>query len=84
MPDLLIRNLKPETVDFIKSLAARHGRSVQAEITALLEEARAEEVRRNEFWTLAAELRRATANRPQTDSADLIREDRDTDHGRDL
>lgn len=84
MPDFLIRNLKPETVAFLKERARLSRRSVQAEVAALIEEAEAEEARSREFWRQAAEIRESLAGRRHADSAELIREDRDTNHGRDL
>lgn len=84
MPDLLIRNLGAETVAYLKERARLNRRSVQAEVAALIEEAEAREARSREFWRQAADIRAVLAERKHTDSAELIREDRDTNHGRDL
>ncbi len=39
MPDILIRNLNPRTVARLKQSAKKHGRSLQAHLKFLLEEA---------------------------------------------
>ena len=83
MPDLLIRNLDPEVVSGLKRLASENGRSVQAEVQLIIESEVRRMQRNSEFWKRAAELRNRFAGTVQSDSADLIREDRDSDHGRD-
>lgn len=82
MPDLLIRNLSPERLKYWKERAAANGRSLQAEIDQLLAGQEQQEERRREFVSWAEAFRRGVG-RQTTDSADLIREDRDNDHGRD-
>jgi plasmid stability protein len=84
MPSILIRNLSFETIESLKATAKRNGRSLQAEVAALLEDAAAAQSRDDRLSAYMALTRAATRGRPQTDSADLIREDRDSDHGRDL
>jgi plasmid stability protein len=83
MPDLLIRNLDPEVVSGLKRLAAKNGRSVQAEAQLIIELEVERRQRNGEFWERAAELRKRFQGPLRSDSTDLIREDRDTDHGRD-
>jgi predicted HicB family RNase H-like nuclease len=39
MPQLLVRDLDPETVERLKLRARRHGRSLQGEVEAILEAA---------------------------------------------
>lgn len=39
MPHLLVRNLEEETVERLKALARRHGRSLQGQVKVVLEEA---------------------------------------------
>ena len=80
MPDLLIRNLQPHTVEFFKARARRKGISLQAEVQALIEDAEACE--RDERDRLVEEMRAirtslATPGRVFSDSGELIREDRD-------
>jgi len=82
MPDLLIRNLSPETLAYLKDAAVRHGRSVRAEVTALIKDAEQRERRAREFWPAADALRDRLAGRYHADSTELIREDRDSGHAR--
>jgi plasmid stability protein len=86
MSDILIRNLSPATVEFWKRRAAKHRRSLQAEIATVLDEAveqgaDSEVNHYAEFAAHAAALRKLTEGTAQSDSTDIIREDRDTDHG---
>ncbi|MDO8976491.1 hypothetical protein [Reyranella sp.] len=60
----------------LKERAAANGRSAEAEHRLILEEALRSG--RNEFRKRAARLRAGTAGRIQGESADLIREDRDS------
>ncbi len=78
MANLTIRNLDDEVVAKLKA----HHRSLEAELREILSEAAARPSR-EEFRRIAARLRAMTPDVPQTDSALLIREDRDSDHGRD-
>jgi plasmid stability protein len=78
MPDILVRNVSPETVAFFKDRAARHRRSLQAEvITALEEVAERESNPHGEFLDWSREFRKRTAGTVQTDSAEIIRAARD-------
>ena len=83
MPDVLVRNLDTHTVEWLKRQAANHGRSLQGEVKAIIEKEHAAdwEARRAIF----EELRRLTDAMPPVpgDTTDLIREDRDSDHGHD-
>ena len=86
MPDMLIRNLRPETVEFFTRRAREHGRSLAAEVKSLMEdEEEREGAAVDDFWEQARHLRESIASRVGvlSDSAELIREDRDSDHGRD-
>lgn len=75
MPNVLIRDLDEELLARLKARAAANGRSLQTEIHAILEHAnrysRAEMIQLSEKWL------RSLAGTPQTDSAELIREDRE-------
>ena len=89
MPDILIRNLSDGTLAFWKHRAARHRRSLQAEIATVLDETAERETARAsnpyaEFAAWAREFRRRTAGTVQTDASELIREDRDSHHGHPL
>ncbi len=74
MPQLLVRNVPVDVVEALKRRAARHGRSAEAEHRAILEQALL--AGRDAFRARA--LREATSGRVQGESADLIREDRDS------
>jgi plasmid stability protein len=75
MSQLTVRNLEAALVRRLKIRAAQNDRSAEAEHRAILEAA----LRPTEpdFWERAAALRSATHGRPATDSAILVRADRD-------
>jgi plasmid stability protein len=79
MADMLVRELKPETLAFFKDRARRHNRSLQAEVKTLLEDTeQRERARVEENWTRVRALRDSLRGRIHSDSAELIREDRDS------
>lgn len=84
MPDVLVRNLDTATIARLKARADAHGRSLQAELARILEEAGRDQERRENFRRWAEEFSRSLEGREHSDSAELLREDRDTDHGRDI
>ena len=77
MANLTIRNVEDEIVDALKAKAKAHNRSLEAEIRQIL----ADQVRRPwrdaELRALAEKIAAMTPNVPQTDSVELLREDRD-------
>jgi plasmid stability protein len=76
---LIVRGLDDRLIQALKQRAARAGRPAEAEHRAILEEALRPET--EDFAAAAARLRARTP--PQsTDSADLVRRDRDRDSGR--
>ena len=75
MPQLLIRNLEPETIERLKARAKRHNRSLQGEAKSILEESA--KVSMVEARELADKWHKRLAGRKFSDSADLIREDRE-------
>lgn len=79
MAQLLVRNLSADTVALLKRRAAEHGRSVEAEHRAILEQTlHAEHRARMEAWWKESEpLRQRLKDRTLGDSTALIREDRD-------
>ena len=82
MPDVLVRNLTPDAIEELRGAAKRSGRSLQAELKRILEEEAESRRKRREFIEMAEDLSRRIG--PQTtDSTELIREDRDSDYGRD-
>lgn len=77
MGQLIVRGLDDRLIQSLKQRAARAGRSAEAEHRAILEQALQSEA--EPFVAAAARLRARTP--PQaTDSATLIRRDRDRDH----
>lgn len=79
MAQVLLEDVDAATLERLQARAAAHRRSVAVEIKAILQEACEPPVRPelDEFLTLAAEIRAHTTTRPQTDSAILVREDRE-------
>jgi plasmid stability protein len=76
MAEVLVRDLDALVVERLKARAAANGRSLQAELKAILE-AQAKQVTKAEARALAARIRRHIATRPQTDSGMLQAEDRE-------
>ncbi len=76
MAQLLIRNLDEKVVNALKERARRAGRSLQAEAKALLEQAGGKMTMDEARRELEA-IRKNIGNRKFSDSAKLIREDRD-------
>ncbi len=75
MANVSIRNLPNGVVERLKAKAKLHGRSLEAELREILE--RASRLSEEEFWRVAERISGEMG--PQTtDSADLIREDRDS------
>ena len=72
---LTVRKVDSRIVHRLKVRAAQHGRSAEAEHRAILE--RVLGIDADDFWAEAARLRERTRDRQHTDSADLVREDRD-------
>jgi len=79
MAQLTVRRIDPEVVRRLKLRAAQHGRSAEAEHRAILE--RVLGTGSDDFWAEAARLREKTRGRSHTDSAVLVREDRDRHAG---
>ncbi len=74
MAQVLVRNLDPTLVERLKARALRHGRSLQAELKSVLEQAAG--VGAEDARALAARIRRRLAGRQHSDSAALVAEDR--------
>ena len=77
MPDVLIRDLDAAVLRQLKAAAAAHGRSLQAEIHDVLHNATARRLAETQRLSAAwlRRLHRSPARR--SDSAALIRDDRD-------
>ncbi len=79
MAEVLVRNLDEAVVEQLKARARGNGRSLQAELKLILEQAApgaAAGSSRVEYRALADRVRTALGDRPQTDSAALLAEDR--------
>lgn len=76
MPQLLVRDVPRDVVEALKRQAASHGRSAEAEHRLILENAL--KAGRASFRARAGRLREQTQGRISGESADLIREDRDS------
>ena len=81
MASVTIRNLDDEVVARLKERAKANKRSLEAELREILTRS-AEVMTEDEFRQLAERISAMTPDVPQTDSTLLIREDRDSDHGR--
>jgi plasmid stability protein len=75
MPDILIRGLSAQTINRLKSRANRHNRSLQNEITILLE--RAAGVGSEQIEALFRKWDERLAGRRLSSSTQMIRKDRD-------
>jgi plasmid stability protein len=76
MANLLVRNLDEDVLEALKAAAKAHGRSLQAEIHEVLRNASAR--RLAETRRLSARWLKRLHGSAQSDTAALIRQDRDT------
>jgi plasmid stability protein len=79
MSEVLVRNLNEAVVEQLKARARGNGRSLQAELKLILEQAArpaAARPSRAEYRALADRVRAALGDRPQADSTALLAEDR--------
>ncbi|MET0554204.1 MAG: hypothetical protein ABW221_14275 [Vicinamibacteria bacterium] len=75
MSQVLVRELAPETVRRLKARAAASGRSLEAELRLILEQAARHDPAR--ATARAATIRQRLAGREHSDSTDLVAEDRE-------
>jgi plasmid stability protein len=75
MAQVIVRHLEDETVRRLKERARRKGHSLEQELRQILAAAARRDVA--EFKAEAAAIRARYQGTPQTDSALLLREDRD-------
>jgi plasmid stability protein len=76
MVSLLVRDMETETVARLKVRAVLHGRSLQAEVRAILE-AEAALSDRSAWLAWMDGFRAQVGQRPGPDAVDLLRESRD-------
>jgi plasmid stability protein len=74
---ILVRSLDQKTIERLKERARSNGRSLQQEVKTLLERA-AETVTMGEARRVSEQWTRRLGGRSMSDSAQLIREDRDS------
>ncbi len=79
MGQVLVRNLEDSVVERLKSKAADANKSLEQYLRDLLTQS-AQSVSDDELLAIAQRVRAQV--KPGPDPADIIREDRDTDHGR--
>lgn len=77
MGNITIRNLDDRVIVAWKARAKANHRSLEAELRHALTRTVSRRLHMAEFRDRTAELARATAGTPQTDSAELIQEDRE-------
>jgi len=75
MPNVLVRDVEPSILEKLKSRAARSGRSLQAEVQIILKDAAAKAEPLSELET-ARKIRESLKVKKQSDSAELLRDDR--------
>lgn len=78
MPNLLVRNVPTKTMTALKARAKKHNRSVQAEISEILNNTIEADAAEANFWRAADKIRKKLKGTVQTDSTELIREARDS------
>ncbi len=77
MANLTIRNLDDDVVADLKAQAKRNSRSLEAELRHVLTQAAKQRERLSAFVAAAERIAAMTPkDRPQTDSVELLREDR--------
>ena len=73
MPQVLVRDLDPDVLERLKRRAASSGRSLQAELKSILEQAARPA---GDVAVLAARIRRKLSGRDHSDSAEIVALDR--------
>jgi plasmid stability protein len=76
MPDVVIRDVDPEVLKRLEEQAEANHRSLQAEMHEILDQA--SELSRARMRLLSAKWLRRLRDTVQSDSTELIREDRDS------
>lgn len=76
MASITIRNLDPQLVERLKMQAKANHRSLQAELHDVLKKSVSIATSKREFLAKADRIAKMTLKVPQTDSTELLREDR--------
>lgn len=77
MATITVRNIDDRVVASLKAQAKANQRSLEGEVRHLLAQQALRHARLEDFRERTARLAALTADRPQTDSTLLLREDRD-------
>ena len=77
MGSITVRNLDDNVIDALKEEARANERSLEAEVRYVLTRRASRATRVGEFRERTYRLSRMAPEGPQTDSAELLREDRD-------
>ena len=77
MGNLTIRNLDDRVINALKAQARANQRSLEAEVRYLLTRQVDSRIRMANFRERSADIARMSAGTPQTDSVELLREDRE-------
>ncbi len=77
MGNVTIRNLDDQVIDALKAQAKANQRSLEAELRYVLTQKVNHRLHMVDFRERTAQIARATADVPQTDSVELLRQDRD-------
>ena len=82
MATINVRRLDDDVVQRLKKRASDNKRSLEGEVRYILEQVvnNGDQLKRESFRALAADLRQVTKGSTQTSSEDLIREDPDPGH----
>ncbi len=75
MPNVLVRDVEVSTLEKLKIRAAGNGRSLQSEVQIILKDAVAKAEPLSEL-EMARKIRESLRVKNQSDSGDLLREDR--------
>jgi plasmid stability protein len=76
MSEVLVRDVDEAVVEQLKARARSSGRSFDAELKLILAQAAQPSPTRAEYRALADQVRATLGDRPQSDSAALLAEDR--------
>ncbi len=77
MSQILVRGLESETIERLKERAKRHKRSLQGEVKMIIEEAVPAKMSMDEAYEAAIKIKKSFGDHVFSDSAELIREDRE-------
>ena len=77
MGNITVRNLDDNVINALKAEARANERSLEAEVRYMLTQRAGRRTRISEFRERTYQISRMTPEGPQTDSVDLLREDRD-------